>query len=83
MSREAAIEENVVLKGRNDELAGELRDVDRLAKRLQADKDNVLLTADKDMLEAKVELRGSSREIKELEVEVEQLRQVITQDFVI
>ncbi|XP_041463887.1 testis-specific gene 10 protein-like isoform X2 [Lytechinus variegatus] len=75
LARESAIEENIVLKGRNDELAGELRDVDRLAKRLQADKDSVVAVADKDLFEAKAEIRGSTREIKDLEVEVEQLRQ--------
>ncbi|XP_071511617.1 centrosomal protein of 135 kDa-like [Diadema antillarum] len=74
-AREAAVEENIVLKGRNDELAGELRDVDRLAKRLQADRDSVMATADKDMIEAKTELTQSTREIKELDIEVEQLRQ--------
>ena len=66
-----------MLTGRNDELAGELRDVDRLAKRLQADKNSVVTLADKDLFEAKAEIRGSTREIKDLEVEVEQLRQVM------
>eukprot|EP00057_Strongylocentrotus_purpuratus_P011253 XP_011665727.1 PREDICTED: testis-specific gene 10 protein isoform X5 [Strongylocentrotus purpuratus] len=75
LARESAIEENIVLTGRNDELAGELRDVDRLAKRLQADKNSVVTLADKDLFEAKAEIRGSTREIKDLEVEVEQLRQ--------
>ncbi|XP_071786802.1 centrosomal protein of 135 kDa-like isoform X1 [Asterias amurensis] len=65
----------IELTEKNEELANELRNVDRLAHKLQADKNNVIWAADKDVTDAKVELQETSREVASLDLELDQLRQ--------
>ncbi|KAJ8028410.1 hypothetical protein HOLleu_30630 [Holothuria leucospilota] len=72
----AAEHEKVVeLTSRKEQLAQELKEVDRLAKRLQADRDTALHEADEDVSQAKQELRKSVRENEDRQLELEQLRQ--------
>lgn len=78
-SRKAQVEEHqkvAELTARKDQLAKELREVDRLAKRLQSDRDAAVQEADEDASQAKTELRKSVRENEDKQLELEQLRQV-------
>ncbi|XP_071846888.1 uncharacterized protein [Apostichopus japonicus] len=77
-SRKAQVEEHQTvaeLTARKDQLANELREVDRLAKRLQTDRDAAVQEADDDASQAKMELRKSVRENEDRQLELEQLRQ--------
>ncbi len=76
ISQDNANQKVIELTEKNEELANELRNVDRLAHKLQADKNNVIWAADKDVTDAKVELQETSREVASLDLELEQLRQV-------
>ena len=76
ISQDNANQKVIELTEKNEELANELRNVDRLAHKLQADKNNVIWAADKDVTDAKVELQETSREVASLDLELDQLRQV-------
>ena len=76
VAKEEATQKLIDVSGKNDALKAELREVDRLAQRLQADKDVVIAAADRDMTDAKVELNHTSREMEGLELELEQMKQV-------
>ena len=76
VAKEEATQKLIDISGKNDALKAELREVDRLAQRLQADKDVVIAAADRDMTDAKVELNHTSREMEGLELELEQMKQV-------
>nr|ANN83882.1 Cep135 [Patiria miniata] len=75
VARDNANQKALELSQKNEELAEELRNVDRLAHRLKADKDNVIRAADHDVIEAKVELQETSREVETLDRVLDQLRQ--------
>ncbi|XP_022099000.1 centrosomal protein of 135 kDa-like isoform X1 [Acanthaster planci] len=75
IARDNADQKALELSRKNEELAEELRSVDRLAHRLKADKDSVIRAADQDVIEAKVELQETSREVEVLDRELEQLKQ--------
>ena len=78
IARDNANQKVIELTEKNEELASELRNVDRLAHKLQADRNSVIRAADKDVTEAKVELQETSREVMTLDRELEQLRQVLS-----
>ncbi|XP_070554439.1 centrosomal protein of 135 kDa-like isoform X2 [Ptychodera flava] len=59
---------------KNQELLTEIKDIDRLAKQLQTDKDVAITAADRDVVEAQKELRSSTRELGNLELDFEQLK---------
>ncbi|XP_067662962.1 centrosomal protein of 135 kDa-like isoform X1 [Haliotis asinina] len=56
------------------DLEAELQDVDRIAKRIQGDKEKVVKTADREMLEAKEELEKSRFELEGLDLTVAQYK---------
>ncbi|XP_055958999.1 testis-specific gene 10 protein isoform X2 [Patella vulgata] len=62
------------LQARNRELELELKDVDRMAKRLQTDKEFVVKTADREMEEAKDELEKSRIELEGMDMTVSQFK---------
>ncbi|KAL4230126.1 hypothetical protein ACF0H5_010511 [Mactra antiquata] len=61
-------------KAQLGDLELELQSVDRHAKRLETDKNIVLKTADREMIEAKGELEKSRHELEDLDMEIVQLR---------
>ncbi|XP_077983787.1 centrosomal protein of 135 kDa-like [Glandiceps talaboti] len=62
------------LQIKNEELLTEIKDIDRLAKQLQTDKDVAITAADRDVVEAQKELRSSTREIDGMQLDLDQLR---------
>ena len=76
VAKEDATQKIFNVSTKNEELSSELREVDRLANRLQADNDVVIAAADRTMTDAKVELRHTAREVEGLELEIEQMKQV-------
>ncbi|XP_006816961.1 centrosomal protein of 135 kDa [Saccoglossus kowalevskii] len=62
------------LSSKNEELISEMKDIDRLAKQLQTDKDVAITAADRDVTEVQKELQQSTREADSLELELQQLR---------
>ncbi|XP_052078400.1 testis-specific gene 10 protein-like isoform X3 [Mytilus californianus] len=62
------------LEAKNKELEYDLNDVDRMAKRLQSDKEIVVKEADREMNEAKDELEKSRHELEDLDQVVAELK---------
>ncbi|XP_076070631.1 centrosomal protein of 135 kDa-like isoform X3 [Mytilus galloprovincialis] len=62
------------LEAKNKELEYDLNDVDRMAKRLQCDKEIVVKEADREMTEAKDELEKSRHELEDLDQVVAELK---------
>ncbi|CAF0894547.1 unnamed protein product [Rotaria sp. Silwood1] len=55
---------------RNNDLLRDLKDFDRLARKVQADKDYTVETADRELNEAKLEIQHNIREMQSLDVRV-------------
>jgi len=64
------------MRGRVSDLELELKNVDRVARRLETDKNLVLKTADAEMEEAKGELEKSRHELQDLDINIANLRAV-------
>ncbi|CAF3392662.1 unnamed protein product [Rotaria sp. Silwood1] len=58
---------------RNNDLLRDLKDFDRLARKVQADKDYTVETADRELNEAKLEIQHNIREMQSLDVRVASL----------
>ncbi|CAG2232414.1 CEP135 [Mytilus edulis] len=69
------------LEAKNKELEYDLNDVDRMAKRLQCDKEIVVKEADREMTEAKDELEKSRHELEDLDHVVAELKAVSNQSL--
>ncbi|XP_025088561.1 testis-specific gene 10 protein-like isoform X3 [Pomacea canaliculata] len=74
LSAEDAESRLVKSVARNRELEMELKGVDRMAKKLQTDKDVVVRAADREMGEAKEELEKSRHELEDLDMQIAQLK---------
>ncbi len=61
---------------KNTELERSLHDVDSMARALQTEKDVALLTADREISEAKVELEKSRTELETMDMQVIRLKAV-------
>ncbi|KAG7488859.1 hypothetical protein MATL_G00038960 [Megalops atlanticus] len=64
----------VEMNSRNQELCQELSHIEQLAQRLEQDRELLLDTADKELLEAKSEIQRQHREMEEFEEVVSKLR---------
>ncbi|UJR10612.1 hypothetical protein I4U23_014809 [Adineta vaga] len=58
---------------RNSDLLRDLKDIDRLARKVQADKDFTVETADRELNEAKIEIQHNHREMQSLDTRVASL----------
>ena len=80
--REAMAEKNDIeldlnkYKTKMNDMELELHDVDRINKRLESDKNLVMKTADREMVEAKDELEKSRHELEDQDREIAALRAV-------
>ncbi|MBN3276455.1 CP135 protein, partial [Polyodon spathula] len=62
------------LSARNEELCQELTEIDHLAQQLERDKEMVLETADKELLEAKEEIQRQHKDIEDFEDSIAKLK---------
>ncbi|XP_003798848.1 centrosomal protein of 135 kDa [Otolemur garnettii] len=72
-SKETVTSEVVNLSNKNEKLCQELTEIDQLAQQLQRHKEEVLLTADKELGEAKKEIKRKFFEMRDLEETVAKL----------
>jgi len=58
---------------KNDDLLRDLQDIDRLARKVQADKEYTVEAADRELTEAKIEIEHNHRELQTLDAKVASL----------